>query len=249
MRKPVIAGNWKMHKTRQETYDFVQELIATMKETSTIDVIVCPSFTCLEGAVKASQGSLVKIAAQNMHWENKGAFTGEISPAMLKDLGVSYCIIGHSERRQYYAETDETVNMKLKAAFDNGIIPILCVGETLEQREKGNTFSIIEKQIKTATKGLNQSQIAELIIAYEPVWAIGTGKTASANDAQDVIGKLREIVASDFGNESADRVRIQYGGSAKPDNIKGLMDQKDIDGALVGGASLEVDSFIKMINY
>ncbi|KUO50320.1 MAG: triose-phosphate isomerase [Desulfitibacter sp. BRH_c19] len=249
MRKPVIAGNWKMHKTTQETYEFVEKLASEVKGTDAVDVIICPSFTCLDVAVRASQGSQVKIAAQNMHWENKGAFTGEISPGMLKDLGVSYCIVGHSERRQYFAETDETVNKKLKATFANGIMPILCVGETLEERENGNTFNIIERQIKVAMQGLSQFQVDKLIIAYEPVWAIGTGKTASANDAQEVIAKLREFVANDFGNESAAKVRIQYGGSVKPDNIKGLMEQRDIDGALVGGASLEVGSFLKLINY
>ncbi|WP_028308019.1 triose-phosphate isomerase [Desulfitibacter alkalitolerans] len=249
MRRPVIAGNWKMHKTSHEAQEFIEKLAANLKGVEEADVIVAPAFTSLEAAVKAAQGSQIKIAAQNMHWENKGAYTGEISPAMLRDLGVTHCIIGHSERRQYFAETDHTVNKKVRAALDNEIIPIVCVGEILEEREKGDTFNVVEKQTKAALEGLTSTQVAELILAYEPVWAIGTGKTSSADDAQEVITKIREIIANDFGRESAGRVRIQYGGSVKPENIKGFMEQSDIDGALVGGASLEVDSFLKLINY
>lgn len=249
MRRPVIAGNWKMYKTSHEAQEFVHKLIANLKDLGEADIIIAPAFTSLEAAVKAAQGSQVKIAAQNMHWEIKGAYTGEISPAMLKDLGVTYCIIGHSERRQYFAETDQTVNKKVRAALDNEIIPIVCVGETLEEREKGDTNNVVQRQIKTALDGLSSTEVAGLIIAYEPVWAIGTGKTSTADDAQEVAASIREIIANDFGRESAGKVRIQYGGSVKPENIKGFMKQKDIDGALVGGASLEVDSFLKLINY
>jgi len=247
MRRPVIAGNWKMHKTSHEAQKFVLKLISSLKDTSEVDVIVAPAFTSLDGVVKAAQGSRVKIAAQNMHWEDKGAYTGEVSPTMLKDLGVTYCNIGHSERRQYFAETDHMVNKKIRAALDSGIIPIVCVGETLEEREKGTTDIVVERQIKIALEGLSDTEVAGLIIAYEPVWAIGTGKVSSADDAQKVAARIRGIVANDFGSESADKVRIQYGGSVKPENIKGFMEQNDIDGALVGGASLEVDSFLQLM--
>ena len=247
MRIPVIAGNWKMHKTSREAQEFVHKLIANLEDTEKVDVIIAPVFTSLEATIEAARGSQVKIAAQNMHWENKGAYTGEISPIMLKELGINYCIIGHSERRQYFAETDLTVNKKVRAALDNGIIPIVCVGETLEEREKGATNDVVERQVKIALKGLSSEEVAGLIIAYEPVWAIGTGKTSSPEDAQEVAAKIREIITNDFGNESSEKVRIQYGGSVKPENIKIFMKQNDIDGALVGGASLDVDSFVQLI--
>ncbi|MEW6621911.1 MAG: triose-phosphate isomerase [Bacillota bacterium] len=249
MRKPVIAGNWKMYKTVPETLQFIDELKTKLLERQEVEVIVCPSFTALKDTVVACAGSLINVAAQNMHWENIGAFTGEVSPVMLKDLGVTHCIIGHSERRQYFAETDDTVNKKVLAAVDHGIIPILCIGESLEQREAGQTFEVVEKQTRAALSGLTSAQVAGLIIAYEPIWAIGTGKTASAEDAQDVISKIREFIVQDFGADTAEKIRIQYGGSVKPENITSLMEQKDIDGALVGGASLNVDSFLKIVNY
>jgi len=249
MRIPVIAGNWKMHKTSDEAQEFVHKLSfkLSLKDAREVDVIIAPTFTSLEAAIEAAKGSNVKIAAQNMHWESKGAYTGEISPIMLKDLGVSYCIIGHSERRQYFAETDHTVNKKVRSALDNGIIPIVCVGETLEEREKGATNDVVGRQIKTALGGLSNTEAADLIIAYEPVWAIGTGKTSSAEDAQEVAARIRALIANDFGSESAEKIRIQYGGSVKPENIKSFMQQNDIDGALVGGASLDVDSFVQLI--
>jgi len=247
MRIPIIAGNWKMHKTAKEAQEFMYNLISKLKNIDRVDVIIAPAFTSLEATIEAAKGSLVKVAAQNMHWENKGAYTGEISSIMLNDLGVNYCIIGHSERRQYFAETDHTVNKKVKAALDNEIIPIICVGETLKEREIGATSDVVERQIKVALEGLSSPEVAKLIIAYEPVWAIGTGKTSSAEDAQEVASEIRQIIANDFGNESAAKVRIQYGGSVKPENIKSFMEQKDIDGALVGGASLDVDSFVQLI--
>lgn len=250
MRRPVIAGNWKMHKTTQETQEFIHNLIAKLKEAEKVgevEIIIAPAFTSLDTAVKAAQGSKLKIAAQNMHWENQGAYTGEVSPIMLKDLGVTHCIIGHSERRQYFAETDQTVNKKVRSALENQITPIICVGETLEEREEGTTYNVVERQIKTALNGLDSTEAAGLIIAYEPVWAIGTGKNSSPEDAQEVAASIRAIIANDFGKESAENIRIQYGGSVKPENIKSFMAQEDIDGALVGGASLEAESFMKII--
>jgi len=252
MRIPVIAGNWKMHKTSDETQDFVYKLISILEGVENcgeVEIIIAPAFTSLEIAIETARESRVKIAAQNMHWESKGAYTGEISPVMLRDIGVSHCIIGHSERRQYFAETDDTVNKKVRAALGYGIIPIVCVGETLEEREKGATSDVVERQIKIALAGLNSTEVEGLIIAYEPVWAIGTGKTSSSEDAQAVAAKIREVIANDFGSASANKVRIQYGGSVKPENIKSFMEQNDIDGALVGGASLDVDSFVKLITY
>lgn len=249
MRRPVIAGNWKMHKTISETAQFINELLPNLQVEKEMDIIICPPFTSLETAVNLCKNTQIKVAAQNMHWEDKGAFTGEISPSMLGEMGVEYCIIGHSERRQYFAESDETVNKKVKAAILQKIIPIVCIGETLEEREAGKTINVVETQVKKALQDLDSLQVANLILAYEPIWAIGTGKTASAADAQEVIGKIRERVGLDFGKEAAEKIRIQYGGSVKPENIKELMKEKDIDGALVGGASLDPDSFIKLINY
>jgi triosephosphate isomerase len=249
MRKPVIAGNWKMNKTIAETEQFINELLNNIKaiNESEVEVIISPVFTSLETAVKLCKDTNIKVAAQNMHWEEQGAFTGEVSPLMLSELGVTHCIIGHSERRQYFAETDQTVNKKVKAALKHNIIPIICVGETLEEREANTTVEVVQRQVKGALVDLNASQVTEMILAYEPVWAIGTGKTASDEDAQDVISRIRKIIADDFGNEISEKVRILYGGSVKPNNIKGLMQQKDIDGALVGGASLKADSFLSII--
>ncbi len=249
MRRPVIAGNWKMHKTISETAQFINELLPNLQVEKEMDIIICPPFTSLETAVNLCKNTQIKVAAQNMHWEDKGAFTGEISPSMLGEMGVEYCIIGHSERRQYFAESDETVNKKVKAAILQKIIPIVCIGETLEEREAGKTINVVETQVKKALQDLDSLQVANLILAYEPIWAIGTGKTASAADAQEVIGKIRERVDLEFGKEAAEKIRIQYGGSVKPENIKELMQEKDIDGALVGGASLDPDSFMKLINY
>jgi triosephosphate isomerase (TIM) len=248
MRKPIIAGNWKMFKTVTETEEFLNDLKSAVAGVEKVEVVVCPPFTSLAKALELTKGTNIKVGAQNMFYEDKGAFTGEVAPGMLKDLGCHYVIIGHSERRQYFGETNETVNQKLKAAFIHGIIPILCVGEKLEDREKGITESLIKEQVEKALEGLTPEQIKSLVIAYEPVWAIGTGKTASKEDAQQVIGFIRGVVYGLYG-AIANEVRIQYGGSVKPENIAELMAQADIDGALVGGASLEVASFTALVRY
>lgn len=246
MRQKIIAGNWKMHKTVAEAVSFVQEL--KQKTTGTqVEVVVCPPFTALASVTEAIKGSHIGVAAQNMHWENQGAFTGEVSPVMLKEIGVRYVVLGHSERRQYFGETDETVNKKVKVALEHGLIPIVCVGETLEQRESGSTEQVVATQTKGALQGLTPEQVGGLVIAYEPIWAIGTGKTASDEDAQQVNNYIRKVITEDFGSATANAVRIQYGGSVKPSNAKGLMAQQDIDGALVGGASLKVDDFVGII--
>lgn len=247
MRKPVIAGNWKMHKTSAEARAFFRALKAA-KETKGVETVICAPFTALPALVEAAKDSGIGIGAQNMHWEEKGAFTGEISPVMLKDLGVQYVILGHSERRSYFAETDETVNKKVHAAFAHDLIPIVCVGETLEEREAGQTKQVVGQQVEKALAGLASEQVKRVIIAYEPVWAIGSGKASTADDAQEVIGFIRKMVANQYDQQVANEVRIQYGGSVKPDNIGAFLDQPDIDGALVGGASLEPESFDRLVS-
>lgn len=248
MRKAIIAGNWKMHYTVEEAVKVVEDLKPLVKDAS-CEVVVCPTFVCLDAVVKAAKGSNVKVGAQNMHFEEKGAFTGEVAPGMLEAMKVDYVIIGHSERRQYFAETDETVNKKLKAAFVHNLIPILCVGESLEEREGNKTEAVIGAQIEKDLEGLKAEQVESLIIAYEPIWAIGTGKTATSEQANDTIKAIRAMVAKGFGKEVADKVRIQYGGSVKPSTIKEQMEQSDIDGALVGGASLIASDFAAIVNY
>lgn len=247
MRQLIIAGNWKMHKTVAEAVSFVQELKQAGLDAR-MEVVVCPPFTALAPVAEIVKGSPVALAAQNMHWENQGAYTGEISPLMLKELGCKYVVLGHSERRQYFGETDEGVNKKVKAALEHGLVPIICVGETLEQREAGKTEVTVETQTKGALAGLSPEQVAGLVMAYEPVWAIGTGKTASDQDAQQVNSYIRKIIAGEFGAGVAEALRIQYGGSVKAANARGLMSQPDIDGALVGGASLKAEDFIGIIN-
>ncbi|MBN2910289.1 triose-phosphate isomerase [Polycladomyces sp. WAk] len=247
MRKPVIAGNWKMHKTSAEALAFFRAM-KTAKETKGVETVICAPFTALPALVEAAKDSGIGIGAQNMHWEEKGAFTGEISPVMLKDLGVQYVILGHSERRSYFAETDETVNKKVHAAFAHDLIPIVCVGETLEEREAGQTKQVVGQQVEKALAGLSSEQVKRVIIAYEPVWAIGSGKASTADDAQEVIGFIRKMVANQYDQQVANEVRIQYGGSVKPDNIGAFLDQPDIDGALVGGASLEPESFDRLVS-
>lgn len=249
MRTPIIAGNWKMHKTVSETAALVQELVKLTADAKGVEVVVCPPFTALFVAHEALSGSTIQLGAQNMYWESKGAFTGEIAPGMLSDAGCRYVIIGHSERRQYFGETDQTVNQKLKAAFAHDLTPIFCVGETLEQREAGTTDSVVSEQVQAGLAGLTGEQVASLVIAYEPVWAIGTGKTASSDDANAVCRLIRLTVAKLFGQASADKVRIQYGGSVKAGNIAELMAKSDIDGALVGGASLDADGFSKIVKF
>jgi triosephosphate isomerase len=249
MRKPILAGNWKMHKTVTEAVALAQELGKLTADAKEVDIVVCPTFTSLFVVREALSGTNIKLGAQNMHWEKQGAFTGEISPGMLKDVGCQYVIIGHSERRQYFAETDQTVNHKLKAAFANEITPIFCVGETLEQRESGTTEAVVCEQVRAGLAGLSAEQVASMVIAYEPIWAIGTGRTASAEDANAVCRFIRITVAKLFGQESADKVRIQYGGSVKADNIAELMAKSDIDGALVGGAALDAVGFSKIVKF
>lgn len=247
MRKPIIAGNWKMNKTLGEAVRFVEEVKSSIPSPDKVESIVCAPALFLEKLNSLSKGKDLKIGAQNMHFEENGAFTGEISPAALKDLGIGYSVIGHSERREFFAETDETVNKKAHAAFKHGIVPIICVGETLEEREAGKTNELVADQVKKALAGLTTQQVAESVIAYEPIWAIGTGKSSTAKDANDVCAHIRQTVASEYGQEAADSLRIQYGGSVKPANIKEYMAESDIDGALVGGASLEPQSFVQLL--
>lgn len=248
MRKAIIAGNWKMHKTISEAAALVEELKPLVKG-ATCDVVVCPTSICLPAVVETAKGTNIKVGAQNMHFEENGAFTGEISPIMLKDLGVEYVIIGHSERRQYFNETDETVNKKLKAAFTHGLIPILCIGESLEEREANITEEILAKQVKLDLNGITSENVKEMIIAYEPIWAIGTGKTATADDANETIGFIRKAIEKLYGSEVSEAVRIQYGGSVKPSTIKEQMEKEHIDGGLIGGASLKAQDFSAIVNY
>jgi triosephosphate isomerase len=247
MRKRIIAGNWKMHKTLPEAVSFVEEVKRLVPPAERVDSVICAPFLFLDRLVQNVQGSDLKIGAQNMHFEDKGAFTGEISPVALKDIGVTYVIIGHSERREMFAETDETVNKKVLAAFKHGLIPIVCCGETLEQRESGKTNDIVGVQVKKALAGLTVEQAKQVVIAYEPIWAIGTGKSSTAEDANEVCGHIRSILADIFSEEVAQAVRIQYGGSVKPENIREFLAQEHIDGALVGGASLDPKSFLQLV--
>ncbi|NLK94422.1 MAG: triose-phosphate isomerase [Clostridiales bacterium] len=247
-RKAVIAGNWKMHYTPEEAVKVINELKPLVKD-ATCEVVIFPTFVCLDAALKAAKGSNVKIGAQNMHFEEKGAFTGEVAPGMLEAMGVEYVILGHSERRQYFNETDEALNKKVKAAFAHNLVPVLCCGESLEERENGTTNEIVGAQIKADLEGLSKELAEKVIIAYEPIWAIGTGKTATNEQANETISAIRAVVAEMFGKEVADKVRIQYGGSVKPNTIKDQMAMSDIDGALVGGASLIADDFSKIVNY
>ncbi|MCB2292905.1 triose-phosphate isomerase [Clostridium algoriphilum] len=248
MRKGIIAGNWKMNKTVAEAVVLIEGMKPLVKDAK-CDVVVCPTFLCLDAVIKAAKGTNIKVGAQNMHYEESGAFTGEVSPGMLKEIGVDYVIIGHSERRQYFNETDETVNKKLKAAYSHSIKPILCVGETLSDREGNVTEKVLESQIKLDLAGLIKQQVETLVIAYEPIWAIGTGKTATADQANETIGFIRTTVGAMFGKDVADKVRIQYGGSVKPSTIKEQMGKSDIDGGLIGGASLKAEDFAGIVNY
>ncbi len=248
MRKPIIAGNWKMNKTSAEAVKFIDDIKDAVSGTD-VEAVVCAPFTALKDLKKASEGTNIKIGAQNMHFEENGAYTGEISASMLNEIGVDYVIIGHSERRQYFNETDETVNKKIKKAFESGITPIFCVGETLEERESGKTKDIVKGQIEKGLKGLSKENAKEIVVAYEPIWAIGTGKTASSKDANEVISYIREILKDIFSEEVSEEVRIQYGGSVKPSNVEEIMNESDIDGALVGGASLEAKDFTELVNF
>ena len=248
MRRKVIAGNWKMNMLPDAAIRFIDEITPMVKDTEN-EVVLCVPYTDLFYALLAAQNTNIKIGAQNMHWEESGAYTGEVSGKMLKAIGVEYVIIGHSERRQYFAETDETVNKKLKATFANDLKPIVCVGETLEQREAGMANDIITSQTEKALDGLTEEQVANTIIAYEPIWAIGTGKTATSEDANNAIKAIRNKISNLYGQNVSERVIIQYGGSVKSTNAQELFSMSDIDGGLVGGASLKVDEFAKIVNY
>ena len=248
MRKKVIAGNWKMNMLPDAAIRFIDELAPLVKDTEN-EVILCVPYTDLFYSLLTAQNTNIKIGAQNMHWEESGAYTGEVSGQMLKAIGVEYVIIGHSERRQYFAETDETVNKKLKSAFKYGLKPIVCVGETLEEREAGKAEEIITSQTEKALDGLTNEQVENTIIAYEPIWAIGTGKTATSEDANNAIKSIRNKISNIYGQMVAKRVIIQYGGSVKSSNAKELFTMSDIDGGLVGGASLKLDEFAKIVNY
>jgi triosephosphate isomerase len=249
MRKPIIAGNWKMYKTIPEAKQLVSGLLGVLNNEGAVEVVFCPPFTALSPVKELLKGTPYGLGAQDIYWKEQGAFTGEIAPAMLKDVGCDYVIIGHSERREHFGETNQTVNLKAKAALAAGIKPIICVGESLAQREAGETNSLIKNQTEQALTGISVTDIPTVVIAYEPIWAIGTGRSSTAKDANEVIGLIRQTIAGLFGQELAEQVRIQYGGSVKPENIKEYMDQPEIDGALVGGASLEIESFRKIVKY
>ena len=248
MRRKVIAGNWKMNMLPNEAIDFIQKLTPLVKDTKN-EVILCVPYTDLFYALLHVQDTNIKIGAQNMHWEEKGAYTGEVSAQMLKSIGVEYVIIGHSERRQYFAETDETVNKKIKSALAHGLKPIVCVGETLEQREAGETEKIVTNQIAKAFEGIASEALEKIIVAYEPIWAIGTGKTATKEDANNTIMQIRKKLAEIYGQNEAEGVIIQYGGSVKSSNAKELFEMSDIDGGLVGGASLKAEEFSKIVKF
>lgn len=249
MRIPVIAGNWKLFKTIGESVALVNELKPLVANNQGVEIVVAPVFTALSSVSDAIEGSNIRLAAQDCYWEEEGAFTGEVAPKLLKDAGCSHVIIGHSERRQYFGETDLTVNKKTKAAIAAGLNAIVCVGELLAERESEQTFSVIETQIQGGLAGLTTDAFTHAVIAYEPVWAIGTGKTASDAQAQEVHAFIRQLIARLLNQSVADAVRILYGGSVKPDNVKGLMAQLDIDGALVGGASLKAESFAAIASF
>ncbi|AKT47669.1 MAG: triose-phosphate isomerase [[Eubacterium] sulci] len=249
MRIPLIAGNWKMYKTTAEAKAFAEEFSKLYKDTD-VRAAICAPFTQLVALKEAFAGTNVKLGAQNVHFEDEGAFTGEISVEMLKEIGVDYCIIGHSERREYFAETDETVNLKLKKLFSSSeIIPILCVGENLSEREAGNAFDVVEGQLKADLEGIDKADVSKLVIAYEPIWAIGTGKTATPEQAGEMCAHIRNIVEKLYDEDTCDSVIIQYGGSVKPENASEIMNMDEIDGALVGGASLDASKFIKIVNF
>lgn len=248
MRKPIIAGNWKMNNSYSES----KELLNAIKDfelDKDVEAVVCPPFTSLALAKEVLEGTEIKVGAQNVHFEDSGAFTGEISPLFLKDLDIKYVILGHSERREYFGETDNIINTKVKAVLKHGLSPIVCVGETLGEREAEKAKEKVNTQITEDFEGIDASEFENIVIAYEPIWAIGTGKTASADDAEEMCAYIRSLVSEQFGEEAAEKVRIQYGGSVKPNNVVEIMSKENIDGALVGGASLEAESYSKLVNF
>jgi len=248
MRHPFIAGNWKMFKTVHEAVVYVKEFRSLVKDIEDVEIVVAPTFTAVHACAEAARNSRVGIAAQNLHWEREGAFTGEISGPMIKEAGAEYVIIGHSERRTLFGETDEAVNRKVRAAIAANLIPIACIGETLAEREAGATLSVLDRQIKAGFDGITGDQVGALVIAYEPVWAIGTGRTATAGQAQEAHAHIRQRLRQWFGGAAADECHVIYGGSVKPDNTKELLGQPDVDGALVGGASLDIKSFFEIVS-
>lgn len=248
-RRSLIAGNWKMHKTAAQAKLLAEQVAAAGREVTDRDILLAPPFTSLSAVEEAVRGSGIIVAGQNVCWEEQGAFTGEISPLMLKDLGATAAIVGHSERRQLFAETDTMVNRRLRGGLLQGMTMVLCIGETLEERESGNTLAILEKQVRAGLAEVSSAQMASVVIAYEPVWAIGTGKTASTEQAQEAHGFIRSLLCDLYEKDIGNSIRILYGGSVKPANIDELMAQPDIDGALVGGASLDAESFGRIINY
>ncbi len=249
MRRPVMAGNWKMHKTAGETRAFIEAFKLLVARSTHCGIVLCPPYTSLAAAAQALRGTNIALGAQDVHWEKKGAFTGEVSPGMLVDAGCQYAIVGHSERRQLFYETDESVSRKLLAALDAGLTPIVCVGETLEERRANATDMVLTRQFLGAFSALTASQFSRIIIAYEPVWAIGTGQTATPEMAAEAHRFIRQRAEDRFGTQEAQKLSILYGGSVKPDNVKGLMAQTEIDGALVGGASLEAELFAAIVNF
>lgn len=249
LRTPIIAGNWKMNKNPEETAEFVKAVKDKLPDPSVVESVIAAPAVDLPALLENAKGSNLKVAAENCYFEDAGAYTGETSPKVLKDMGVDYVIIGHSERRGYFHETDEDINKKAQAIFKNGLLPIICCGESLETREAGKAQEWVANQVKAALKGLSGQQVAELVIAYEPIWAIGTGKTASADQAEEICAVIRKTVADLYDDQVAEQVHIQYGGSVKPANVKELMTKKDIDGGLVGGASLVPDSYLQLVNY
>jgi len=247
MRRPIIAGNWKMNNTINEAVELVNGLKRELADVNSVDIVVSPGFTALSDVNELIMDSNIKLSAQNVYWQESGAFTGEVSTPMLKDAGCTYVIVGHSERRQYFNETNETVNKRLKAALAGGLNVIVCVGEVLEEREANKTFDVIRNQVQGSLQGISKLDMNSVVLAYEPVWAIGTGKTASPEQAQEVHHYIRSLLKEIFDVETAAQIRIQYGGSVKPDNIKELMQKEDVDGALVGGASLKIDLFSDIV--
>ena len=247
IRKKLIAGNWKMNKTSADASTLVQEIVAEVGRVTDVDILVCPPFTSLESAGKLLEGSNVKLGAQNMHHEASGAYTGEISASMLRSTFATYVILGHSERRTYFAENDKFINQKVLAALKNQLKPVLCVGETLAERESGATLKVVQTQLEGALEGVSKEQATSVVVAYEPVWAIGTGKTATPEMAQEVHAFIRKTLAGKYGDATAAKIRIVYGGSMKPDNVDALLAQPDIDGGLIGGASLVAKDFLALV--
>ena len=247
MRRVIIAGNWKMNKTVSEAIELVNGLKRELSDIQNIDIVVIPPYIALSEISDILTNSNIELGAQNVYWEEKGAFTGEVSPTMLKDIKAKYVVIGHSERRTYFGETNETVNKRFRASLKAGLLPIMCIGERLEEREAGKTFDVVKDHLEGGLKGLSKEEVLKIVIAYEPVWAIGTGKTATPEQAEEVHKYIRKLLSAMYGKSAAESIRIQYGGSVKPENINELINQENIDGALVGGASLKIEQFVPIV--